>query len=81
QLLDLVPNELKSPETTAQWEQKLEQIAKGKLKKDVFINEMKQHTKAIVADIKNSDKKFKHDNISTKSCPDCGKPMLEVNGK
>lgn len=33
QLLDLVPNELKSPETTAQWEQKLEQIAKGKLKK------------------------------------------------
>lgn len=81
QLLDLVPNELKSPETTAQWEQKLEQIANGKLKKDVFINEMKQHTKAIVADIKNSDKKFKHDNISTKSCPDCGKPMLEVNGK
>jgi len=81
QLLDLVPNELKSPETTAQWEQKLEQIAMGKLKKDVFINEMKQHTKAIVADIKNSDKKFKHDNISTKSCPDCGKPMLEVNGK
>ncbi|WP_342574848.1 DNA topoisomerase III [Solibacillus sp. FSL K6-1781] len=81
QLLDLVPNELKSPETTAQWEQKLEQIAKGKLKKAVFINEMKQHTKAIVADIKNSDKKFKHDNISTKSCPDCGKPMLEVNGK
>lgn len=81
QLLDLVPNELKSPETTAQWEQKLEQIAKGKLKKDVFINEMKQHTKAIVADIKNSEKKFKHDNISTKSCPDCGKPMLEVNGK
>lgn len=81
QLLDLVPNELKSPETTAQWEQKLEQIATGKLKKDVFINEMKQHTKNVVADIKNSDKKFKHDNISTKSCPDCGKPMLEVNGK
>ena len=81
QLLDLVPQELKSPETTAQWEQKLELIANGKLKKDVFINEMKQHTKEIVADIKNSDKKFKHDNISTKSCPDCGKPMLEVNGK
>ncbi|MGA3601240.1 DNA topoisomerase III [Lysinibacillus agricola] len=81
QLLDLVPNELKSPETTAQWEQKLELIAKGKLKKETFINEMKQHTKEIVADIKNSDKKFKHDNISTKTCPDCGKPMLEVNGK
>ncbi|WP_416827981.1 DNA topoisomerase III [Ectobacillus polymachus] len=81
QLLDLVPEELKSPATTAEWEQKLELIAKGKLKKDVFINEMKKHTKEIVAEIKASDKKYKHDNISTKSCPDCGKPMLEVNGK
>lgn len=81
QLLDLVPEELRSPATTANWEQKLELIAKGKLKKDIFINEMKQHTKQIVAEIKASDKKFKHDNISTKSCPDCGKPMLEVNGK
>ncbi|KOS59756.1 DNA topoisomerase III [Lysinibacillus agricola] len=81
QLLDLVPEELRSPTTTAEWEQKLELISKGKLKKDVFINEMKKHTKEIVAEIKASDKKYKHDNISTKSCPDCGKPMLEVNGK
>ncbi len=81
QLLDLVPGKLKSPATTAEWEQKLELIAKGKLKKDVFINEMKEHTKEIVAEIKASDKTYKHDNISTKSCPDCGKPMLEVNGK
>ena len=81
QLLDLVPEELRSPATTAEWEQKLELIAKGKLKKDAFINEMKQHTKEIVAEIKASDKKYKHENISTKSCPDCGKPMLEVNGK
>ena len=81
QLLDLVPKELRSPLTTAQWEQKLELIAKGKLKKEVFINEMKQHTKEIVAEIKASNKKYKHDNISTKNCPDCGKPMLEVNSK
>lgn len=81
QLLDLVPGKLKSPATTAEWEQKLELIAKGKLKKDAFINEMKEYTKEIVAEIKASDKKYKHDNISTKSCPDCGKPMLEVNGK
>lgn len=81
QLLDLVPEELRSPATTAEWEQKLELIAKGKMKKEVFINEMKQHTQKIVAEIKASDKKYKHDNISTKSCPDCGKSMLEVNGK
>ncbi|WP_026574293.1 DNA topoisomerase III [Bacillus sp. UNC438CL73TsuS30] len=81
QLLDLVPEELKSPTLTAEWEQKLDQIAHGKLKKDVFISEMKNYTKEIVAEIKASNKKYKHDNISTKNCPDCGKPMLEVNGK
>ncbi|MER2262116.1 MAG: DNA topoisomerase III [Psychrobacillus sp.] len=81
QLLDLVPEELKSPTLTGEWEQKLEAIAKGKLKKEVFISEMKNYTKEIVSDIKDSNKKYKHDNISTKSCPDCGKPMLEVNGK
>ena len=81
QLLELVPEDLKTPALTAEWEQKLDAIAKGKLSKNVFINEMKTYTKTIVSNIKNSDKKFKHDNISTKSCPDCGKPMLEVNGK
>ncbi|MFB1049718.1 DNA topoisomerase III [Paraliobacillus sp. JSM ZJ581] len=81
QLLDLVPEELRSPTTTAKWEKKLELIEKGKLKKEVFIHEMKEHTKEIVTEIKSSDKKYKHDNISHKHCPDCGKPMLEVNGK
>ncbi|EKN70017.1 DNA topoisomerase III [Neobacillus bataviensis LMG 21833] len=81
QLLDLVPEELKSPTLTGEWEQKLDQIAHGKLKKEVFIREMKNYTKEIVAEIKASNKKYKHDNISTKNCPDCGKPMLEVNGK
>lgn len=81
QLLDLVPEDLKSPALTAEWEMKLEQIAKGKMKKETFINEMKQYTKEIVGEIKSSDKKYKHDNLSTKNCPECGKPMLEVNGK
>lgn len=81
QLLDLVPEDLKSPALTAEWEMKLEQIAKGKLKKEAFINEMKQYTKEIVREIKTSDKKYKHENLSSKTCPECGKWMLEVNGK
>ncbi|HHB2124719.1 TPA: DNA topoisomerase III, partial [Bacillus cereus] len=60
QLLDLVPEELKSPTLTGEWEQKLEAIAKGKLKKEVFISEMKNYTKEIVSEIKSSDKKYKH---------------------
>ena len=81
QLLELVPEDLKSPKLTADWEQQLTKIAKGQLKKDAFIKEMIVFAEKSVSDIKKSDKKFKHDNISGKMCPDCGKPLLEVNGK
>ena len=30
---------------------------------------------------KNSENKFKHDNLTRNKCPNCGKFMLEVNGK
>jgi DNA topoisomerase-3 len=81
QLLDLVPEDLKSPALTAEWEQKLEAIAKGKLNKSMFINDIKGYTKTVVHEIKNSTKKYKHDNVTGTKCPDCGKLMLEVNGK
>ena len=81
QLLDLVPEDLKSPALTGEWEQKLEAIAKGKLNKNVFINDIKGYTKTVVYEIKNSTKKYKHDNVTGTKCPDCGKLMLEVNGK
>lgn len=81
QLLSLVPEELKSPTLTAQWEQKLSLISKGKLTKDAFINEMKNYAKEVVGDIKNSQDQFKHDNMTKNKCPECGKYMLEVNGK
>lgn len=81
QLLDLAPEDLKSPALTAEWEMKLEAISKGQLNKDTFINEMKSYAKLVVNEIKNSKEKFKHDNLTGSKCPDCGKPMLEVNGK
>ncbi len=81
QLLDLVPEDLKSPALTAQWEQQLESIAKGKLSKNSFIQEIKSYTKTSVNEIKNSEQKFKHDNVTGTKCPDCGKLMLEVKGK
>ncbi|MGX4600687.1 DNA topoisomerase III [Faecalimicrobium sp. JNUCC 81] len=81
QLLELVPTELKTPELTSDWEAKLLDISKGKLNKNSFINDMKNYSKDIVREIKNSDSKFKHDNITKNKCPECGKFMLEVNGK
>ncbi|SHI13419.1 DNA topoisomerase III [Sporanaerobacter acetigenes] len=81
QLLGLVPEDLKSPALTAEWEQKLEAIAKGKLRKNTFIEEMEIYSKDITNEIKNSDETFRHDNISRVKCPQCGKYMLEVKGK
>ncbi len=81
QLLQLVPADLQSPALTAAWEQKLAAIAKGSLSKDNFIKEMKAYTEKVVSEIKNTQGSFKHDNITRTKCPDCGKYLLEVNGK
>lgn len=81
QLLDLVPEELKSPELTAKWEQKLQSIANGKLKKDSFLREMRDYAKRVVHEIKASERTFRHDNLTATRCPDCGKRLLEVKNK
>lgn len=81
QLLNLVPEELKSPALTAEWETNLTKIAHGKMKKEAFIQEMIDFSKKTVNNIKNDTTKFKHDNVSGKTCPDCGKFLLRVNGK
>lgn len=81
QLLDLSPTDIKSPVLTAKWEQKLDEISKGQLKKDNFLNEMKEYTKTIIKEIKTSDKKYIHDNETKSKCPECGNYLLEVNGK
>lgn len=81
QLLNLVPEELKSPTLTAEWEQKLKDISKGMLQRETFVNEMRKYAVDVVGKIKASDKTFKHDNITGNRCPVCGKLMLEVNGK
>ena len=81
QLLELVPEDLKSPALTAEWEQGLTKIANGKMKKAEFMKDMIAFSKQAVTEIKTDDKKFKHDNVTGRTCPDCGKLLLEVNGK
>ena len=81
QLLDLAPEKLKTPSLTAEWETKLTNISHGKDNKNTFIEEIREYTKEIVKEINRSDSKFKHDNLTKNKCPNCGKFMLEVNGK
>lgn len=81
QLLELVPEELRKPELTADWEMKLGNIAKGKMKQETFLKEIRQYTCEIVEEIKTGKGTFRHDNLTNKVCPHCGKKLLAVNGK
>lgn len=81
QLLELVPEDLKKPELTADWEMKLSKIAEGRLKKDTFLSDIKDYTQDIIQEIKTGDGTFRHDNLTNTKCPVCGKRMLSVNGK
>ncbi len=81
QLLELVPEDLKKPELTASWEMKLSNIAKGSLKQEVFLNSIRDYTQEIVQEIKTGTGTFRHENLTNKKCPVCGKRMLAVNGK
>ena len=81
QLIDLVPPDLKEPLLTAKWEQELEKISKGKTQKQKFIAEIEKYSADLVKTVKNSSVEYKHDNMTKKTCPDCGKYLLEVNGK
>ena len=81
QLLELVPEDLKKPELTAAWEMKLSGIAKGTIRKEDFLENIRTYTREIVGEIKTGDGTFRHDNLTNKKCPVCGKRMLSVNGK
>ncbi len=81
QLIEIVPPDLKSAELTARWEQRLSLIAKGNADSRKFIEEMRGYASSLVNSVKSSDSKYKHDNMTREPCPECGKYLLEVNGK
>ena len=81
QLLGLVPEDLKKPELTASWELKLGKIARGELKQEAFLSSIRGYTEELIAEIKTADGTFRHENITGKKCPRCGKFLLAVNGK
>lgn len=81
QLLKLVPADLKKPELTASWEMQLNDIAKGKKRRDVFMEKIRSYTVELIDEIKTEEGTFRHDNLTNKKCPNCGKRLLAVNGK
>ena len=81
QLVGLVPEDLRSAELTARWEQELALISKGQAKKGAFIAQMRDYATKLVSSVAASEAKYNHDNVTRDKCPDCGKFLLEVSGK
>ena len=81
QLVELVPEELRSAELTARWEDTLAGIAKGRASDRDFISGMRKYAAELVTQVKASDKTYHHDNQTRSPCPECGKYLLKVKGK
>ncbi len=78
QLIDLVPEELRSPELTAKWELRLSDISRGKAGNRGFMEDIRQNVVALVNSIKADTSEYKVDNLTKNRCPVCGSFMLLV---
>ena len=54
-LIDVVHEELKSPEMTGEWEKALSQVAKGKMDMNIFMNCIVDFTKQVIEEIRQSE--------------------------
>ncbi|TCK04355.1 UNVERIFIED_ORG: DNA topoisomerase-3 [Anoxybacillus amylolyticus] len=81
QLIELVNEELKSPELTARWERELEAIARGKGNPQQFLANIRRQTETLVAEIKQSEQVYKAPNLTNLTCPECGALLKERKTK
>ncbi|MBT3274375.1 MAG: DNA topoisomerase III [Spirochaetales bacterium] len=78
ELLELIPGPLRSPVLTAEWEQRLVQIEKGRESAGKFSQDIRKNAVDLVAEVKNSSAEYKPKNTTGKSCPLCGKPLMTL---
>lgn len=88
-LIEIVPAELKSPETTGKWEKGLTSIARGNMERERFMNSIKRYVNYIVEESRKSqckvifvaDKKRGRRSANAPkilgTCPNCGGNILE----
>jgi DNA topoisomerase-3 len=81
ELLELVPGDLRSPELTARWEQRLTRIAKGEEKPGEFDRDIRESATELVEIVKNSTATYQPRNVGKEPCPVCGKMMMPVLDK
>lgn len=79
-LIDIVPDKIKSPYLTAEWEQKLEHINKGSLSYNDFYACIVDYVRNLTDEYKGKEgdsEKFKEEKEVIGKCPRCGKNIYE----
>lgn len=80
-LMEILPNKLKSPQLTAEWELQLEQINKGTLDINSFLDSLAGYMNEIIEAEKKIEHRetsaFKPDKEVIGTCPRCGRPVYE----
>ena len=77
-LITVMPEEIQSPEKTADWETKLLQIERGEMEPETFMTEIKEMISSLVTTTeaaKGANALMKNKIIGI--CPNCGKPVVE----
>ncbi len=78
ELVRLVPEQLRSPELTAVWEERLAAISAGEESSDSFISDVKGNSADLVRQVAASQLKYDPSLMGEKTCPFCGWPMLRA---
>lgn len=87
-LIEVVPNEMRSPQTTGKWEKGLSSIAKGNMTEERFMASIRRYVQFLIQDAasgRRADVIFPEEQIRGKKrknnafgkCPVCGRDILE----
>ncbi len=87
-IMDILPEEMKSPETTGRWEKGLGSIARGKMTRERFMGGIERYVNYIIESAKEEEKvidfgeergkrKFKNKKEVLGKCKSCGGDILE----
>jgi DNA topoisomerase-3 len=79
ELVDLVPEQLRSPALTAQWEQRLSRIASGAEGASGFSADVRRNAAELVDRVKTGDARYEPKGDA--KCPVCGKVMVAVHDR
>ena len=80
ELVRLVPEQLKSPELTGKWEERLYQISQASENTDSFIKDIKQNTVTLIEQVKQNNDSFDPNLMGNSEipCPYCKWPMVTI---